>query len=405
MRAGDRPAGLKAERGSRRRDLLILLSGRVIRAFAFGFSIILLALYLQDRRQSAVEIGAVLAIGLAGASLGGLFSATAAARFGRRRTLAALGVLMAISGLDIAFATNFWLLALAGFTGMLGVSGTELGPFLSLEQAMLAQTSTASARNRAFARYSMSGALAGAAGALCAAVATNVARTQAMFTLYAILGIVTAVVPLFLSPAVEGEPEARVFGNLRPLIGLSALFAIDSLGGGLVARPLIVYWLHIKFGASPAVLAPTFSAMMLLGALCFELAGRLADRFGLINTMVFTHLPSNLMLIALPFMPALGWALGLLAIWSATQSMDVPARQAYVVSIVKPNERSGAVAITGAARGLGQTIGPILTGAAIQSAALGIPFVLAGVVKSIYDLALYAGFRRRLAQHEVIPGA
>jgi MFS family permease len=378
----------------------ILFACRVTRAFGFGYSMILLGLYMADRHLSAVEIGTVLAIGFAAASLTGLLSATAAGKFGRRRTLSAIGALMAVCGFDVAFANNFWLLAVAGLTGMLGASGTDNGPFLSVEQAMLTEATNATGRNRAFGRYSLTGALAGAAGGLLTTVASDLARSQALFVLFAGLGVVTAVLPLYLSPAVEGEPEARLFGTLRPLLGLSALFAVDSFGGGLIARPLIVYWLHIRFGATPAVLGPSFAAMMLLGALCFELAGRLADRIGLINTMVFTHLPSNLMLLAVPFMPGLGWALGLLIIWSATQSMDQPARQAYVVSIVKPSERSGAVAVTGAARGLAQAAGPIITGAAIQGAALGVPFILAGTVKALYDIALYSGFRRRRADHE-----
>ncbi len=386
---------------TQRRDVRILLASRMTRAFAFGFSIILLGLYLEDRHISALEIGVVLAIGLAAASLTGLLAAATAGRFGRRRTLSVIGMLMAISGFDVAFATHFWLLALAGTTGMLGASGTDNGPFLSVEQAVLTEASSASGRNRAFGRYSLTGALAGAAGGLLATVADDLARTQALYVLYAGLGLVTAALPVFLSPGVEGEPEARVFGNIRPLIGLSALFAVDSFGGGLIARSLIVYWLHIRFGATPAILGPSFAAMMLLGALCFELSGRLADRFGLINTMVFTHFPSNVMLIALPFLPSLGWALSLLVIWSALESMDIPARQAYVVSIVKPNERSGAVAITGAARGLAQAVGPVISGAAIQGAALGIPFILAGTVKAAYDIALYRGFRRRQGEHEV----
>jgi predicted MFS family arabinose efflux permease len=141
--------------------------------------------------------------------------------------------------------------------------------------------------------------------------------------------------------------------------------------------------------------------MQLLGAAAFEVAGRLADRIGLINTMVFTHLPSNLMLLAFPFLPNLWWAIGVLIVWSAAQSMDVPARQAYVVSIVKPNERSGAVAVTGLVRGLASAAGPAITGAAIQTAALGTPFFVAGTAKALYDIALYIGFRARRAEHEV----
>jgi len=310
---------------------------------------------------------------------------------------------MAACGIVLAFGTQFWLFVLAGITGMLGAGGTDTGPFLSVEQAVLADAATPAGRNRAFARYSMTGALAGAAGGLLASFGSDVTRIQALFLLYAGLGIATALMPLMLSSAIEGAHEARVFGNLRPLIGLSALFAVDAFGGGLVARSLIAYWLHLKFGATPAILGPTFAAMLLLGALCYELAGRLADRIGLINTMVFTHLPSNLMLLLLPFLPGLGWAIGLLIIWSAAQSMDQPARQAYVVSIVKPNERSGAVAITGVARGLASAAGPAITGAAIQAAALGTPFIVAGITKVLYDVALYYGFRRRRGDHEIGP--
>lgn len=386
-----------------RRDLWILLSVRCIRAVAFGFSAILLGLYLQDRRLAPIQIGIVIAVGLASASLTGLVAAQAQARFGRRRTLAGAGILMAACGILLAFATQFWLFVLAGITGMLGASGTDAGPFLSVEQAVLTDATTRAGRNRAFGRYSMTGALAGAAGGLLASFGTDLVRIQAMFVLYAVIGITTALMPLLLSSAIEGEPEAPVFGNLRPLIGLSALFAIDAFGGGLVARSIIAYWLHLKFGATPAVLGPTFAAMLLLGAFCFELSGRLADRIGLINTMVFTHLPSNLMLLLLPFLPGLWWAIGLLIIWSAAQSMDVPARQAYVVSIVKPSQRSGAVAVTGVARGLASAAGPVIAGAAIQTAALGAPFIVAGATKALYDIALYFGYRRRRADHENSP--
>jgi len=308
---------------------------------------------------------------------------------------------MAVCGIVLAFATQFWAFVLAAATGMLGAAGTDTGPFLAVEQAVLSDATSPAGRNRAFARYSMTGALAGAAGGLLASVGTDARHIQALFVLYAAIGIATAVIPLLLSKSIEGQPEARTFGNLRPLIGLSALFAIDAFGGGLVTRSLIAYWLYLKFGATPAILGPTFAAMLLLGALCFELAGRLADRVGLINTMVFTHLPSNLMLLLLPFLPSLGWAVVLLIIWSATQSMDIPARQAYVVSIVSPGERSGAVAITGLARGIANAVGPAITGAAIQTASLGTPFIIAGITKAVYDIALYYGFRRRRGDHEV----
>src|SRR5258708_5787422 len=346
-----------------RRDLWILLSVRSIRAVGFGFSAILLGLYLQDRGLPPLQIGMVIALGLASASLTGLAAAKGQHWYGRRRTLAGIGILMAACGLILAFASPLWMFVLAAITGMMGTAGTDTGPFLSVEQAVLADAATPAGRNRAFGRYSMTGALAGAAGGLLASFGTDVAHIQSLFVVYAVIGITTAILPLSLSSAIEGQPEAPVFGSLRPLIGLTALFAVDAFGGGLVARSLIAYWLHLRFGANPAILGPTFAAMLLLGALCYELAGRLGDRIGLINTMVFTHLPSNLMLLVVPFLPGLWWTIALLIIWSAAQSMDVPARQAYVVSIVKPNERSGAVPVSVLCRGLANAGGPALNGA------------------------------------------
>jgi hypothetical protein len=257
----------------------------------------------------------------------------------------------------------------------------------------------------AFARYSLTGALAGAAGGFAAAAGTGPTQTQVFFILFAVLGIVTVIIPLFLSAEIEGELDAKPFGNLKPLIGLSALFAVDSLGTGFVTNSVMVYWLHIKFGASPEVLGPVFGAMGLLAALSFELSGRLANRIGLINTMVFTHLPSNLLLVLVPFVPGLGWALAILILRSTIVSMDQPARQAYVVSIVPPGQRSGAIAFTGALRGVASAAGPVLTGAAIQTASFALPLITAGALKAAYDVALYIGFRRRLGDHESPRGA
>ncbi len=384
----------------RRTDLAILFFVRFIRAVGFGFAAVLVGIYLQARHIDPFQIGLIIAVGFAAAAIAGLLAANAQAIFGRRATLAATGALMLLSGLLFAFGDNFWIFLLGALTGMLGVAGTDTGPFLSVEQAVLTDATTATGRNRAFGRYSLTGSLAGAGGAALAAFGSTTSQIQVLFVLYAVIGLVTAILPLFLSAEIEGEPHAPAFGNLRPLIGLSALFGIDSFGSGLVARAMLAYWLHLKFGATPAILGPTFAAMQILGAFAYELAGRLADRIGLINTMVFTHLPSNLLLLLFPFLPNIYLAIGLLIIWSAAQGMDVPARQAYVVSIVKPNERSGAVAVTGLARGLASAAGPAITGAAIQSAALGTPFIVAGIMKGLYDVALYVGYKSRPGEHE-----
>jgi MFS family permease len=203
-----------------------------------------------------------------------------------------------------------------------------------------------------------------------------------------------------MSAQVEAESAGRVFGRFRPLLGLAALFALDSLGGGFVANAVIAYWLHVRFGVGLSVLGPVFAVVAVLQALSYEVSGRLANRIGLINTMVFTHLPSNILLLLVPLAPSLGWAIALLLARFALSQMDVPARQAYIVSIVPPSERAGAVAMTGAVRGVAQSFGPVLAGLAIGLAAFGVPFFAGGGLKVIYDLALFAGFRNRRASHE-----
>lgn len=383
-----------------RRDYVVLLTTRSLRAFGFGASTVLIGVHLESRGFSAVEVGLALAVGLATASLSGLPAAALATRIGRRPTLAMTGILMALTGLDLASASSFWLLLGAGLTGMLGLASLDLGPFAAVEQALLAETATGRARNRAFARYSVSGALAGAAGGLAAASA-GILGTGRLFLLYAGLGVVLAGLPFLLSSGSEPATDpGPVFGSLRPLAGLAALFALDAAGGGLVANAVIVYWLHARYGVGPAVLGPIFAALAILQAGSYEVSGRLADRFGLINTMVWTHLPSNVLLLVVPLSVDLRMAVAILGARFCLSQMDVPARQAYVVSIVPPAQRAGAVAATGALRGVAQAFGPALAGLAIQAAASGLPFVVGGAVKIVYDLGLYAGYRARRAEHE-----
>jgi MFS family permease len=378
-------------------DRRLLLASRGLRAFGFGFSAVLIALVLERRGLSPFLIGMTLGIGLAAASLTGLASAWAAARWGRRPVLAAAGVLMALTGLDVAFASQASLLILAGLTGMLGAASIDLGPFASVEQAVLAETAPPAQRNIAFSRYSLTGGLFNAAGGLAATLATSPGSARAFFILYAAIGAATAVLPLLMSTGVEHETGAPAFGSLRPLVGLAALFALDSLGGGFVANAVIAFWLHARFGVGASLLGPVFAAVAVLQSLSYEVSGRLANRIGLINTMVFTHLPSNLLLLLVPFSPSLPWAVVLLLARFALSQMDVPARQVYVVSIVPPAERAGAVATTGAVRGVAQSFGPALAGIAIGAAAFGIPFFAGGTLKIVYDLGLFFGYRNRRA--------
>ena len=379
------------------RDNALLFVTRGLRAFGFGFSAVLVSLALERAGLTPGLIGLALGIGLAAASLTGLASAAISARYGRRATLSLAGLAMAATGLDLSLAASPVLLVLAGVGGMLGAASVDLGPFASVEQAMLAEAVPATLRNRAFGRYSLVGGLFNAAGGLAATMAAN---PRSYFLLYAGIGLATAALPWLISQRVEAEKLEPVFGAVRPLLGLSALFALDSLGGGFVANAVIAYWLHVRFGASPNFLGPTFAGVAILQALSYEASGRLGDRIGLIRTMVFTHLPSNLLLLLVPLAPTLTWAVGLLLARFALSQMDVPARQAYVVSIVPPAQRAGAVAVTGAVRGVAQAFGPPLTGLAIGAAAFGLPFFAGGGLKIAYDLGLFAAFRNRPADHE-----
>jgi MFS family permease len=385
-----------------RRDYRLLLGARLLRSFAFGFTAVLLGIQLEHRGLGPEAIGVVLAIGLLSASLYGLPLAAVAARIGRRPVLAAVGVLMAVTGIDLA-AGSQQLLLFAGATGMLGASTTDLGPFLALEQAMLAESVPTERRNSAFGRYSVTGGLAAAAGGLAAGLGSTPQRVQILFLFYAVVGLATAVLALLLSKQVESPAPGPMLSRaaLKPIAGLSALFAVDSLGGGLTVQAVIAYWLHVRFGAGSQVLGPAFAAMALVQAGSFEVATRLADRIGLVRTMVFTHLPSNVLLILVAFSPNLAVAVTLLILRFSISQMDVPTRQAYVASIVPAAERAGALAVTGAVRGVAQAIGPAIAGIAIQSAAYGLPFIVAGTLKIGYDLGLYAAFVKRPAEHEV----
>ncbi len=387
------------------RDFALILSARLLRAFGFGTAAVLVGLHLERRGLSAGAIGLILTIGLLSAAIAGVIAASTSSRIGRRSTLAGAGLLMAIAGVDLALASSPLLLGIAAGTGMLGAASVDLGPFASIEQAALAESVEPRRRNVAFARYSLTGGLAAAAGGLLAGTATDLNRGRLLFALYAVIGAITAALALRLSPRAEAPVRAAALSpaQIGALAPLSALFAVDALGGGLVVTAVIAYWLHVRFGAPANVLGPAFAAIALLQAVSYELSGRLANRIGLIRTMVFTHIPSNVLLLLVPLSPSLPWAIGMLLARFSLSQMDVPARQAYVVSIVPAAERAGAVAFTGLVRGLGQAGGPLVAGAAIQSAALGLPFYLAGALKLVYDLSLYAAFRSRHAEHETLP--
>ena len=365
----------------------------------------LVGLHLERAGLSPLLIGVTLGVGLGAASLYGLAAVAVAARLGRRGTLAIVGLGMAVTGLDLALAQQDVLLVLAGVTGMLGVASVDLGPFAPLEQPALAEVTSPERRNLAFGRYALSGGLANAAGGLAVGLA-NAVPARSFFLLYAALGVATAVLPLAMTSRVEAAVQAPAFAalrrreTLRMLGGLAALFALDAFAGGFVANAVISYWLHARFGVGAQVLGPLFAGLALLQAVSYEVSGRLSNRIGLINTMVFTHLPSNVLLLLVAVSPTFVWAVVFLLARFLLSQMDVPARQAYIVSIVPPGDRAAAVAFTGAVRGVAQAFGPVLAGAAIGASAFAIPFYAGGGLKIVYDAALFAAYRNRRAEHE-----
>jgi MFS family permease len=387
-------------------DGRLILSARAVRTFAYGFQSVLLGVYMKQAGFAPWQVGAVLTATLLGsAALTALFAATAD-HVGRRRLLQLSALFMSASGAAFAFTTWYPLLVLAALTGTVGATSGEVGPFLSLEQAMLPQTVDDARRTRLFSLYNMAGAVAGSLGALAASTPAllqrwagmdPIASFRTMFVAYA--GFAGIALWLFtrLSQRVEAPAQTAARPGLQRSRGvvfrLSGLFALDSLGGGLVVQSLIAYYLNLRWDAGPEILGPLFLGVGLLQAASFLAAARVAERVGLINTMVFTHLPSNFLLMAIPLAPSLPWAVALVLARHALSQMDVPTRQSYVVAVVDPQERVAAAGVTNIARNVAQATTPVVAGIAMQVVSLGVPFFLAGGLKSAYDLLLLAMFR------------
>jgi predicted MFS family arabinose efflux permease len=370
-----------------------------VRALAYGLGSVLIGVTLAERGLSAGAVGLVLASLLAGSALVSVLIARHGDRIGRRRCYRLLLVMMAVAG--AVFALTGWLpaLILAGLSGTVSTEVVESGPFTSLEQAMLPHAGGET--TRLFGTYNTVATLAGSLGALIALISTSPYGMLA-YPLAAAAGLVAAA---RLSPAVEvghelaEDPRPPLHRSRGIVAKLSALFALDSLGGGFVPQTFIAYLFVRKYDASPQTLAVVFFAIGILQALSFQAAVRLAGRIGLLRTMVFTHLPSNLLLIAVAFAPTLESAIALLLARFALSQMDVPTRQAYVMAVVDASERTAAAAYTNTARYLTRPIAPLIAGATLR-AGLGAPFVIAGTLKSAYDLGLYLTFRNVAVEGE-----
>lgn len=389
-----------------------ILAARAVRTFAYGFQSVLLGIYLDRAGWAPWQVGAILTATLLGSAvLTAVFTATAD-RYGRRRILQLAALCMAGSGGAFAATTSYPVLILASLTGTVGVTTGEVGPFLSLEQAILPLATSPERRTRAFSLYNLLGALAGSLGALAAGAPALLQRAgmtadgafRVMFLAYAALGLVTLGLFSRLSPQVEAAPAAARGGLQRSrvtVLRLAALFVVDSLAGGFVVQSMIAFYFSARWGAGPEVLGPVFLVAGLLQAASFYAAGRLGERIGLITTMVATHLPSNVLLVAIPLAPSLAWAVGLLLARFALSQMDVPVRQSYVVAVVDPEERIAAAGLTNIVRNVAQATTPLVAGASMQVVGLEAPFVIAGALKIAYDLLLFACFRHVRPPEEV----
>jgi MFS family permease len=381
-------------------DARRIVAVQALRAFAYGLGSVLVGVSLERRGLSVLETGVVLTAILAGAAAASAALVHAVHSLGRRTTY--LLLLSAMGGAGAVFATTDWLPALvaAALTGTVSTDVVESGPFTSLEQAMLPLTDETGTPARLFATYNTVATTAGSLGALAAGGPTLTHEASAHWLLaYPVAALLALPVAGRLSPAVEqdrGPRRTRPRPTTSPIIRrLAALFALDSFGGGFVPQTLIAYLLARRYGASAAQVGLVFFGIGLLQAVSFQLAGRIAGRIGLVRTMVFTHLPSNVLLAAVGFAPDLWTAVGLLLARHVLSQMDVPVRQALVVTVVEPDERTAAAAYTNAARYTTRPLAPLLAGVALRGS-LGAPFAIAGALKAAYDVALYAFFRRRL---------
>jgi MFS family permease len=359
---------------------------------------VLLGTTLKDGGVPAWQVGVVLGATVAGTALMSLLVARHADRVGRRRWYAGLYLLLGAVGVVFAFAGSVWLLALAALTGVLSTEVIESGPFTSLEQPMLASDLRDRPQVHGFGVYNAIAAVAGSLGALFAAVPDLVATAEParwFLVLVPVAGLGWGLAGR-LSSEVEPAAPAATAGRLErsrsTVSRLASLFALDSFAGGFTVSAFVAYWLQARFDASPVIVAVTFFAIGLLQTVSFLAAPRLADRFGLLPTMVFTHLPSNLLLAAVAFAPNLTTAIALLLARTALSQMDVPTRQAYVMALVDPDERTPAAAYTNTARYVSRPAGPPLAALA-QTIALGLPFVISGTLKSVYDVTLWRWFR------------
>jgi MFS family permease len=395
------------------KDGKLLLAARTLRTFAYGFLSVILAIYLKLVGFEDFYIGLILTATLVNSVIFTLIASFYADRVGRRKILIMYAALMSLSGLIFFLTTNYIALIISALIGTINVTGTETGAFLSIEQAVLPQmVNDINKRNTVYALYNMVGTFAMSAGVLLSGLPQILAQQyglnqiqsiRPLFLLYSIIGLAVLGIYYLISNKVEVQTNSMRHKPLRETLSpqskqivgkLSSLFALDSFAGGFVIQSIVSLWFFTKFGVDLTTLSYIFSVAGVLTAFSYLAAAKIADRIGLINTMVFTHIPSNILIILVAFAPTFPLAVALYLARMALSQMDVPTRQSYLVAVVKENERTAAAGITNISRNITQSISPSVAGYILQSLSiLSAPFVLGGALKIVYDVALYFNFK------------
>lgn len=390
-------------------DIILLFSTRIIRLFAYGFLSVVLVLYLAEIGLSGYEIGLLLSLTLLGDVAVSLWITTVTDRTGRKRMLVLGALLMVGAGIVFVFTNSLAVLIITAIVGVISPSGNEIGPFLPIEQASLSQLLPNEKRTHVFGWYNLVGSFATALGALSSGWLaksllhlefTPVDSYRVILIGYAACGLVLVALFIGLSVAVETGTTPTTGHRLglhrsrNVVIKLSALFSLDAFAGGFIVQSILAYWFHIRFGVDVGILGSIFFGANILAGVSALLAARLARHIGLVNTMVFTHIPSNVLLCLVPLMPNLVSAITVLLLRFSISQMDVPTRQSYTMAVVAPDERTAASGITSIARSVGAALSPALSCFFLAHPKfISVPFFLAGGLKIIYDVCLYRGFR------------
>jgi MFS family permease len=387
------------------RDGWLLFAACGVRSYAYGFLSVVLGLYLDAIGLTATTIGWIFTAALAGGAVMTIVITAVADRLGRKMLLVFSAVLMAIAGSVFASTNDPIFLTIAATFGTISPSGKEVGPFLSIEQAILPQATEDQHRTTVFSAYNLIGSFCGALGALVVGLPSWFAIPQItgyrfLVWGYVICAVMTTVLFGLLSPTIEAKTEASLHTSKiglqrsRSVVAkLAGLFALDAFAGGFIVQSIVAYWFYLRYEVDLNTLGGIFFGTNLLAALSFLAAPAIARRFGLLNAMVFTHLPSNILLLLVPVMPNLELAVVMLLVRNLLSQLDVPTRQSYTMAVVDPDERAASAGILSVARNTGAAVAPLFTGAILAAPSLGLPFLLAGGLKITYDLWIYSVFR------------